>query len=133
MDFASIVDWFAQESMNAAEQTNDEAACLPRPPLSIRWTALDLARASKVGVATIRRAEVVDGLSAQHSKPLGLISSRITGEGKGCAISQHHESQLRGLRHGFGPTVCIELGEYRSDMKFGGVERNAQATGDRLV
>src|SRR5436190_23145412 len=27
----------------------------------IRWTALDLARASKVGVATIRRAEVVDG------------------------------------------------------------------------
>jgi len=27
----------------------------------IRWTALDLASASKVGVATIRRAEVVDG------------------------------------------------------------------------
>src|SRR5262245_38980479 len=27
----------------------------------IRWTALDLARASKVGVATIRRAEVIDG------------------------------------------------------------------------
>jgi hypothetical protein len=27
----------------------------------IRWTALDLAHASKVGVATIRRAEVVDG------------------------------------------------------------------------
>jgi hypothetical protein len=27
----------------------------------IRWTAVDLARASKVGVATIRRAEVVDG------------------------------------------------------------------------
>jgi hypothetical protein len=27
----------------------------------IRWTALDLATASKVGVATIRRAEVVDG------------------------------------------------------------------------
>jgi hypothetical protein len=26
------------------------------------------------------------------------------------SISQHHESQLRGLRHGFGPTVCIELG-----------------------
>ena len=49
------------------------------------------------------------------------------------SISQHHESQLRGLRHGFGPTVCIELGENRSDMKLGGVERNAQATGDRLV
>src|SRR5881227_3244812 len=27
----------------------------------LRWTALDLARASKVGVATVRRAEVVDG------------------------------------------------------------------------
>jgi len=27
----------------------------------IRWTALDLAKASKVGVATIRRVEVVDG------------------------------------------------------------------------
>ena len=27
----------------------------------LRWTALDLARASKVGVATIRRAEVVEG------------------------------------------------------------------------
>jgi hypothetical protein len=27
----------------------------------IRWTALELAQASKVGVATIRRAEVVDG------------------------------------------------------------------------
>jgi hypothetical protein len=27
----------------------------------LRWTALDLAAASKVGVATIRRVEVVDG------------------------------------------------------------------------
>ena len=27
----------------------------------LRWTALDLARASKVGVATIRRVEVVEG------------------------------------------------------------------------
>lgn len=27
----------------------------------IRWTALDLAKASKVGVATIRRVEVLDG------------------------------------------------------------------------
>jgi hypothetical protein len=28
---------------------------------SLRWSALDLAAASKVGVATIRRVEVVDG------------------------------------------------------------------------
>jgi hypothetical protein len=27
----------------------------------LRWTALDLAHASRVGVATIRRAEVADG------------------------------------------------------------------------
>jgi transcriptional regulator with XRE-family HTH domain len=27
----------------------------------LRWTALDLAKASKVGVATIRRVEVIDG------------------------------------------------------------------------
>jgi len=27
----------------------------------LRWTALDLARASRVGVATIRRVEVIDG------------------------------------------------------------------------
>lgn len=28
----------------------------------LRWSALDLAKASKVGVATIRRVEVLDGL-----------------------------------------------------------------------
>lgn len=27
----------------------------------LRWTALELAKASKVGVATIRRVEVIDG------------------------------------------------------------------------
>ena len=27
----------------------------------VRWSALDLAKASKVGVATIRRVEVIDG------------------------------------------------------------------------
>jgi hypothetical protein len=27
----------------------------------LRWTALDLAKASKVGVATIRRVEVIEG------------------------------------------------------------------------
>ena len=33
----------------------------------LRWTALDLARAAKVGVATIRRAEVVEGESQLRS------------------------------------------------------------------
>ena len=27
----------------------------------LRWTALDLAKASKVGVATIRRVEIIEG------------------------------------------------------------------------
>ena len=29
MDFASIVHWFAQESMNAAEQTNEPSGVPP--------------------------------------------------------------------------------------------------------
>ena len=37
-------------------------------------------------------------------------------------ILQHDEAPLCGLRHRFGPTVCIKLGEYRSDMKLDGVE-----------
>lgn len=28
----------------------------------LRWSAVDLARASKVGVATIRRVEIIDGV-----------------------------------------------------------------------
>src|SRR5262245_18685013 len=40
------------------------------------------------------------------------------------SILQHDEAQLCGLRHRFGPTVCIKLGEYCSDMKLDGVERN---------
>ena len=32
-----------------------------RAAAPIRWTALDLARASKVGAATIRRADLVEG------------------------------------------------------------------------
>src|SRR5262249_40210748 len=49
------------------------------------------------------------------------------------SILQHDEAQLCGLRHRFGPTVCIKLGEYRSDMKLDGVERNTQSTGDHFV
>jgi hypothetical protein len=40
------------------------------------------------------------------------------------SILQHDEAQLCGLRHRFGPTVCIKLGEYLSDMKLDSVERN---------
>ena len=39
----------------------------------LRWTALDLANASKVGVATIRRVEVVDGdISATKANQAAL-------------------------------------------------------------
>jgi len=58
----------------------------------LRWTALDLANASKVGVATIRRVEVVDGeipvtlaneaAIRQALKLLALISSKTTGPAK---------------------------------------------------
>jgi hypothetical protein len=39
----------------------------------LRWTALDLANASRVGVATIRRVEVVDGdISATKANQAAL-------------------------------------------------------------
>ena len=39
----------------------------------LRWTALDLAKASKVGVATIRRVEVIDGeISATQANEAAL-------------------------------------------------------------
>lgn len=38
------------------------------------------------------------------------------------SISQHHESELRGLRHRFSPAFCVKLGEYRGDVKLGSVE-----------
>jgi hypothetical protein len=59
----------------------------------LRWTALDLAAASKVGVATIRRVEVVDGeipvtpaneaaiRRALESAGIEFIDENGTGEG----------------------------------------------------
>ncbi|UWU66930.1 transcriptional regulator [Bradyrhizobium sp. NC92] len=46
------------------KSTNDNrivSAQLRAARALLRWSALDLARASKVGVATIRRVEVLDG------------------------------------------------------------------------
>ena len=57
----------------------------------LRWTALDLAAASKVGVATIRKVEVVDGeipvplmrqRSGVPSNQLESISSTKMGKAK---------------------------------------------------
>ena len=59
----------------------------------LRWTALDLAAASRVGVATIRRVEVVDGeipvtaaneaaiRRALESAEIDFIQENETGEG----------------------------------------------------
>ena len=59
----------------------------------LRWSALDLARVSKVGVATIRRVEVIDGeipvtaaneaaiRQALESAGIEFIEGDETGEG----------------------------------------------------
>jgi len=59
----------------------------------LRWSALDLAAASKVGVATIRRVEVIDGeipvtaaneaaiRAALESAGIEFIDGNGTGEG----------------------------------------------------
>ena len=59
----------------------------------LRWSAVDLAAASRVGVATIRRAEVVDGeipvtlaneaalRNALESAGIEFIDQNGTGEG----------------------------------------------------
>ena len=76
-----------------------------RAAAPIRWTALDLARASKVGVATIRRADVVEGeipvtlgneaaLRRALEAPV-LISSRTTAEGKAFASASRENPGLR--------------------------------------
>ena len=36
--------------------------------------------------------------------------------------SEHHKTGLSRLRHRLGPAVCVKLGEYRGDVKFGRVE-----------
>ena len=39
----------------------------------LRWTALDLAQAAEIGVATIRRLEVTEGVPASQVKTLDAI------------------------------------------------------------
>ena len=47
----------------------------------LRWTAEDLANAAKVGVATIRRMEVLDGVPAGNVKTLIAIQQALEGAG----------------------------------------------------
>jgi len=46
---------------NTSGQMNISSAQLRAARALLRWSALDLAKASKVGVATIRRVEVMEG------------------------------------------------------------------------
>ena len=41
----------------------------------IRWSAVDLADKSGIGVATIRRIELMDGLPAANTRTLSAIKS----------------------------------------------------------
>lgn len=47
----------------------------------LRWTAQDLADASGVGVATIRRMEVEDGLPSAQIRSLSAIQSAFEAAG----------------------------------------------------
>jgi hypothetical protein len=47
----------------------------------LRWTAEDLASAAEVGVATIRRMEVLDGVPAGNVKTLIAIQQALEGAG----------------------------------------------------
>ena len=43
----------------------------------LRWTALDLAQAAEIGVATIRRLEVTEGVPASQVKTLDAIQRAL--------------------------------------------------------
>ena len=47
----------------------------------LRWTAEDLANAAEVGVATVRRMEVLDGVPAGNVKTLVAIQQALEGAG----------------------------------------------------
>ena len=47
----------------------------------LRWTAEDLANAAEVGVATIRRMEVLNGVPAGNVKTLVAIQQALEGAG----------------------------------------------------
>jgi hypothetical protein len=71
MDFASIVDWFSQESMNAAEQTNEpkrrESRGLGRPHIA---AAIDSAF---IELGGITRSRIVDELGAIAFANIGQV------------------------------------------------------------
>ncbi len=47
----------------------------------IRWSALDLAHASGVGVATIRRLELVDGIPSSNVRTIDALQKALEAAG----------------------------------------------------
>ncbi|MDE1892482.1 MAG: transcriptional regulator [Betaproteobacteria bacterium] len=47
----------------------------------IRWSALDLAQNSGIGVATIRRIEMADGIPSSNAKTLDQIQKTLEAAG----------------------------------------------------
>ncbi len=47
----------------------------------IRWSALDLAHESGVGVATIRRLELVDGIPSSNARTLDALQKALEAAG----------------------------------------------------
>ncbi len=71
----------------------------------LRWTAIDLAHSSKVGVATIRRAEVVDGeipvtlpnesAIRRALEAAGIVFIEANGGGEGVRFRKPQSSKSR--------------------------------------
>jgi transcriptional regulator with XRE-family HTH domain len=47
----------------------------------IRWSALDLAHESGVGVATIRRLELVDGIPSSNARTIDALQKALEAAG----------------------------------------------------
>ena len=47
----------------------------------LRWSAQDLADASGIGVATIRRVEVLDGVPPMHARTIQAIKTALESAG----------------------------------------------------
>src|SRR4051812_19590811 len=82
----------SRSSTNRSE--NISSAQMRAARALLRWTALDLAKASKVGVATIRRIEVIDGEISNHCQP-SCIAARLRNGGRRV---HRRERRGRGVR-----------------------------------
>jgi transcriptional regulator with XRE-family HTH domain len=61
----------------------------------VRWTVEDLAKAAKVGVMTVRRAESSDGPPSLLANNLAAIRAAFEGAGVGIHRSKRHALGVR--------------------------------------